>query len=116
MNKLALRWAFAAFHATIGIVILIESIRALISGFSQPAGALHAGHLIVLAGIESVGAVLFLIPRTLAVGTWLLLLSLVIAIAVHGPWHELSLVVFAAGVVFIRIHGSVFNKALFQRA
>lgn len=116
MNKFALRWSFAVFHATVAAVILVESVRTLMAGLAEHPGGLHLGHLVVLGFIESVGAVLFLIPRTLAAGTWLLLLTLAVAIAVHGPWHELSLLVFATGVVFIRVHGSVFDRKLFVRA
>jgi hypothetical protein len=68
-------------------------------------GALHGGvHPMlatILGAVELVGAVLFLVPRTLRPGTWLLAASLVGATLLHlhtGQAPSPVFLVYAAGV------------------
>ena len=56
MNQSKLRLAFAGFHATLGIVILVESVRALLEGLGGHPGALHPTHLAVHALRGAAGA------------------------------------------------------------
>ena len=113
MNNLGLRRTFLIFHLTLGIVIFVESVRAVLlashSHTSNPLGS----HFVLFAGIEAVAAILFLVPRTLKIGSWLLLVIFVVAIVVHGVAQELALLVYGAGVAFVYMHGSVFSKELF---
>src|SRR3989442_11349774 len=109
MNN-SLRRAFALFHVTLGLVVFWESVDTI-----RHVSTLHQGnplgsHLSLLAGIEALAAVLFLLPKTLKVGSWLLLAVFAVAIAVHGIRQELSLLVFAAGVLFVSVHGSAFTR------
>jgi hypothetical protein len=86
--------AFAAFHATLGVVILVESVRT----------AIHAAHggghaLLLLASVEAIGAALFLFPRTMVAGGVLMLLTFAVAFSIHAVRGDfnLALLVFAAG-------------------
>ena len=114
MNKLALRRSFAAFHITLGIVVLVESLRTVFA-VSQGHDANPLGsHLAILAGAEAIAAVLFLVPKTLKAASIALLLIFAFAIVVHGIQRELGLLVYAAGVLFVSVHGSTFSMELLR--
>src|SRR5262245_28093318 len=86
--------AFAAFHWTLGGVVLLESLHTVLHGF-------HVGNhgLVVLASVEAIAAALFLWPRTLVAGGAAMIVTFAIAFvvhAVHGDFN-LALLVFAAG-------------------
>ncbi len=93
--------AFLLFHLMLGLVVFVESAltvyRVLSVHLNNPLGA----HLALLAGIEAIAALLFIIPRTVKVGSWLLLAVFVFALIVHGIQNELALLVYAAGVILV---------------
>ena len=100
-----IRRAFLIFHLVLGLALLWGSVHTL----------LHLGptdlHARVVGTIEAVGAVAFLIPRTLRLGGVLLVLSIVGAFLVHaarGDWRP-DLLVYAAGVVLVTVHGSAYR-------
>ena len=113
MDKLNVRRSFVLFHSTLGIVILIQSLRTALRADifheENPLGS----HLVVLAAVEAVAAVLFLIPRTLKIGSILLLAVFCFAILLHGILNQLDLLVYGTGVLFVFFHGSAFGKGLF---
>jgi len=96
------------FHAVLGGVLLVLSHNTLFH-------ALHAhggGHLALVAGVEMVGALLLLIPRTLKIGAVALLVVLVPGFVVHltrGEW-EWQLLIYAAGVYFVMVHGAAWGR------
>jgi uncharacterized membrane protein YphA (DoxX/SURF4 family) len=110
MNIHAVRRAFISFHLTLGVVVVMESLITVLRASS-------AGHpntiLAAFAGAEVIAALLFLLPATLRVGAWSLLLIFAVAIAFHALHGELqaTLLVYAAGVVLVMVHGSAFGKA-----
>jgi hypothetical protein len=112
MNRHALRRSFIAFHLTLGIVVLVQS---LITVF-QTRGGGGASHVRIgiaaLAGAEAVAALLFMLPATLRLGAVSLLAIFFFAVAFHGLHGELqlTLLVYAAGVFFVMVHGSAFGK------
>lgn len=73
-----IRRAFLIFHLILGLALLWGSVHTL----------LHLGptdlHARIVGSVEAVGAVAFLIPRTLRFGGALLVLSIVGAILVHA--------------------------------
>jgi hypothetical protein len=100
------RRSLIAFHLALGGGLLIGSVQTIVAAWPPAAGPASA-HLALLAGVEALGAALFLIPRTLRVGAALLLLTLVVAFLAHGVrghWRW-DLVVYAAGTWFIAVHG-----------
>ena len=114
MASLSLRRSFVAFHVTLGVVVFIESVRTALFSLQGHLQSPLGSHLAILAVIEAVAAALFLIPKTLKAGGILLLLVFALAVAVHGIQHELGLLVYAAGVLFVIIHGSAFSRELFR--
>ena len=99
------RRAFLIFHLILGLALLWGGIHTLLHlAPTDP-------HARIVGSIEAVGAVAFLVPRTLRFGAVLLLLSIVGAVLVHasmGDWRP-DLLVYVAGVVLVTVHGSAYR-------
>jgi len=101
-----IRRAFMVFHVMLGLALLWSSVHTVLHLGSTD---LHAG---VIGSIEVAGAVAFLVPRTLRVGGTMLLLALIGAILVHAgrdDWRP-DLLVYAAGVMLVTVHGSAYGR------
>jgi len=111
MSNHALRRSFIAFHLTLGIVVLTQSLITVLHA-SGLGGTRHLNvGLAWFAGAEVIAALLFLLPATLRLGAWSLLVIFIAAIAfhaLHGEW-ELTLLVYSAGVILVMVHGSAFG-------
>ena len=97
--------AYLLFHAVLGVGLLVMSLETLVHALREFEGA-HR-HLAFVGGLETLGAALFLIPRTVRWGGVLLLITLLGGFAVHltrGEW-PLSLLIYAAGVWFVMAQG-----------
>lgn len=99
--------AFLILYITLGIVILVESIETVAAAHG---GAFHGAdrvHALILGGVEAVAAAAFLIPRAMHVGATVLLAIFALAFGLHllqgSP--NLVLLVYGAGVLFVRVHG-----------
>jgi uncharacterized membrane protein YphA (DoxX/SURF4 family) len=103
------RRAFMIFHAVLGGVLLLMSHNVLFHSLHE-----HGfGHLTFVAALQLVGAVLLLIPRTLKIGGVALLVVLIPGFIVHltrGEW-ELQLLIYAAAVYFVMVHGAAWGRA-----
>lgn len=109
MAPLQTRRAFQLFHAVLGLGLLAMSVFAL--GHALRDLEDH-GHFALVAGLEAVGAVLFLVPRTVRWGGTVLLVVLLASFVTHlarGEW-EIQLLVFAAGVWFVVVHGPAWGR------
>ncbi|MGH7497558.1 MAG: hypothetical protein ACREL3_01770 [Gemmatimonadales bacterium] len=96
-----LRRAFLAFHLVLGLALLWGSVHTV----------LHLGptdlHARLIGSVEALGAVAFLVPRTLRLGAAVLLVTLGLAVVLHGArgeWRP-DLLVYAAGVMLVAVHG-----------
>ena len=96
--------AFLALWWTLGAVLLVLSIQTVIHG--TPGSDVHA---VVLGAVEAIAAVLFLIPRTMRVGALGLLATFAVALLFHAAHGQLGtpLLIYAAGVLFVMVHGPV---------
>jgi hypothetical protein len=110
MASRELRMAFGAFHITLGAVVLFQSVATFLTALNPPEGVTLHPHTAILAGVEALGAILFLIGRTLKLGGALMLLTFAIALAVHR-FGQPALLVYAAGTIFVMMHGSLWPKA-----
>ena len=118
MSSPALRRAFIAFHLTLGVVVLAQSLITVLDAFVA-GGARHSNYaLAVFAGAEVLAALLFLLPATLKAGAWALLVIFAVAVAFHALHGELqsTLLVYAAGVVLVMVHGSASGKASLRQS
>jgi len=102
MNNDRLPRALRMLQWALGLVILGESARfAFSSGAAQAFAKTGTPNIIrlALAWAEIAAAILFLVPRTLVIGGWLLIVVLVSAIVIHllHGWFDVgALVVYAA--------------------
>lgn len=100
------RRAFIVLHAVLGLGLLVATLQTLRHMLGEHGGpGLHLGVVIALEGI---GTVLFLIPQTLRIGAVMLLIVLVGGFAVHLTRAELEvqLLIYAAAVWFVSVHGA----------
>jgi uncharacterized membrane protein YphA (DoxX/SURF4 family) len=106
MPKPGLVRAFVAMWWTAGILLFVWSARTV-----QMAG--HAGHhdphVALLGLVEAASAALFLYGRTMRIGAAGLLLTFAVALGVHAARGEFrpELLLYAAVVAFIAVHGAV---------
>ncbi|HTK81833.1 MAG TPA: hypothetical protein VL633_06035 [Bacteroidota bacterium] len=115
MNTLSLRRTFVLFHITLAAVIFAQSIQTLTNVGHLRSADPSGSHLLMLAGAEAVAAILFVVPKTLRLGSIVLLFIFLLAISVHGIVHEMGLLVYGAGVLFVAVHGDAFSKDLLHR-
>ena len=99
--------AFIILYVTLGLVVLIQSIGTLVAADRGTIAAGDRLHARLLGGLELVAAVLFLIPRTMRAGAIGLLVVFSLAFGLHALRGDvaLPLLVYAAGVFFVRTHG-----------
>lgn len=102
-----LKLAFGTFHVVLGGVVLIQSVMTLLHGLHPSDGGAAHVHVVVVAGLEALGAILFLAGRTVIAGGALMLATFAVALAVHGLAAGLGLVIYAAGTAFVMTHGSL---------
>lgn len=104
------RRAFIVLHAAVGLGILVATLQTLLHMMREHGGlGFHLGFVVALEGI---GAVLFLIPRTLRVGAIALLIVLVGDFTVQLTRGELEvqLLIYAAAVWFVLVHGAAWGQ------
>jgi DoxX-like family len=72
----------------LGIVILIASVQTVWRAYPEIHAAghqgVHAWIALVLGGVETIGAILFLLPQTLIAGGWILLVVFAVAFLFHA--------------------------------
>ena len=102
-----LRHAFLLFQLVLGAALLWGSVHTVIhAGPSDP-------HALLIGSVEALAAAAFLLPRTMRVGAGVLLVVIVLAFVLHaarGEWRP-DLLVYAAGVLLVAVHGAVRSHA-----
>jgi hypothetical protein len=98
---------FVVLYVTLGLVVLIQSVEtavAAVRGTIPPADQHHA---LILGTLETIAAVLFLVPRTMRLGADLLLVIFGLAFVLHALRGDppLTLLVYGAAALFVRTHG-----------
>ena len=104
------RSAFRVFHLTLGIVVFVQSLQAGLSAAGVVAAPLN-WHVAVLAAVETIAAVLFLLRRTMRIGGLFLLGTFTLAFVGHALGGEFAgaLLVYGAGTAFVMVHGSAWG-------
>ena len=102
--------AIKALHLGVGVVLLIES-GILAFNYKEVAASTHTGLpgrlLLLLAWSEIAAAILFLVPRTLVLGAWSLLVVFLLAALIHiahGQFNVGALVIYSLSVIVVMIH------------
>jgi hypothetical protein len=112
MSHIKTRRTFIIFHLTLGIVVFIQSLSAVLKSIGIERLQHFKLILAVFASLEALAALLFLLPLTMRVAGIALLLIFGGAIIFHGLHGEFlsTLLVYAAGVAFVMAHGSAFGQ------
>ena len=96
----------------LGLGLLAGSLRTVFHALAigGPSGA----HVAALGAFEAASALLFVIPRTMRIGTLGLVASFAVALLAHALRLELrwDLVIYAVAVCFVAVHGPVPRAAL----
>jgi uncharacterized membrane protein YphA (DoxX/SURF4 family) len=104
-DRADVRRAFVALHLVLGLALLWGGVHT----------AVHHGafdrHARIIGAVEAVGAAAFLIPRALRFGAALLLFTMLGGVLLHAVRGEFQpdLLVYAAGVLFVAVHGSAYG-------
>ncbi len=109
MNAPALHRAFTVFRLVLGLGILFLAARTAIDAVT----GVHSlpPLLVVGAGIEALGATLFLFPLTLRVGGTIMLLTMTTALILESlsrRWR-IDLLVYLAGTSYVMMHGAAWG-------
>jgi uncharacterized membrane protein YphA (DoxX/SURF4 family) len=102
-----LQRVFTGLRLTLGLVVFGQSLATAISASGITDGSHHNPALLVLAGIESVAALLFLLPRTTAPAAATLVVIFAVAIALHlttGNGFPAHLLVYIAAATVVAVH------------
>jgi uncharacterized membrane protein HdeD (DUF308 family) len=99
--------AFLMLYVTLGLVVCLQSVLTIVAALHGGFSPQERPHALVLGSLEAGAAVLFLIPRSMPLGAALLLGIFAIAFGLHllGGHPNYSLLIYAAAVLFIRVHG-----------
>jgi len=106
MPPVGLVRAFVVQWWTAGLVIFYLSAKTVHQGLH---GTSHDPHLVLVGGLEAIAALLFLVPRTMKIGATGLLLIFAVVFLVHAALFQFrgDLLVYAAVVCFVAVHGTV---------
>jgi hypothetical protein len=95
------RWIYLIFHFTLAIVVFIQSVLTVFHSLHEPIEG-HLGKILPwFAGFEALAAIVFVLPWTLKIGGVILLTIFAVAIVLHGPIQQISLFVYASGVLIV---------------
>lgn len=106
MDPTQVRRSFITFHIVLGLGLLAASVQTLLHALAPEHRHSHQ-HIALIAAIEGIGAILFLVPRTVRLGALTLVLTIGLAFVAHavqGEWRP-DLAIYTAGVWFVFTHG-----------
>jgi hypothetical protein len=100
--------AYLVFWLALGGVLLVGSARTLLAALQGGHGPGHVQSAL-LAGLAMVGALLFLVPKSLRLGGVILLVTFGLALGTHQREHPIPgrLLLCVAATVFVVAHGPV---------
>ena len=99
--------AFLALYVTLGVVVVIQSVQTVVSAYR----GFFTGHeqllALILGSLETIAAILFLIPRTMRIGAYSLvtIFALAFFLHAHAGQPNFALLVYLAGTLFVLMHG-----------
>lgn len=103
------RVAFVVFRIVLGAVIFLQSVNTLFQRDGVQLHGLMRSHTMILAIVEALAALLFLLPKTARVGGGMLLGVIAFVFFVHGIRGELPLLVYGAGIVLVMVEGGTYR-------
>lgn len=109
MSDVTARRALVVLHLTLGVVAAIDAAWALLHALEDLGD--HA-HYAAIAGVQLAAALLFLVPRTVRVGGWILVVIFGIGALVRA-WHfdfAGPFFVYAAAALYLTLRGGGWSR------
>jgi hypothetical protein len=116
MPQISINRAFLALWWTLGVLLVAYSVQT--AWIAREAGLIgHDVHVAILASVETIAGVLFLIPVTMRIGGRCLLAVFAVAFVLHAARGEFAsqLLLYAVAVNFVLSHGQVPLRAVLGR-
>jgi hypothetical protein len=109
--------AFLALWWTLGVPLIMYSVQTAWHALAAGRDGIDI-HVALLASVEAIAGLLFLVPKTMRTGGACLLAVFAVAFVLHGRKGAFApqLLLYAVAVSFVMIHGRVPLRALLGRA
>lgn len=100
--------AFLALWWTLGVLLVVYSVQTAWHALAAPRDGIDV-HVAILASVEAIAGLLFLVPKTMRAGGACLLAVFAVAFVLHGRKGEFAsqLLLYAVAVSFVMVHGRV---------
>jgi hypothetical protein len=100
--------AFLALWWTLGVLLVVYSVQTAWHALAAHRDGIDV-HVAVLASVEAIGGLLFLVPKTMRAGGACLLAVFAAALVLHGRKGEFAsqLLLYAVAVGFVMVHGRI---------
>jgi len=110
MADVTARRALVVLHLTLAIVVIVESVWALLHALEDLSGHLHYA---AAAGLQLVGALLFLVPRTVRVGGWILVATFGLGALLRAWQFDFAgpMFVYAAAALYLTLRGGGWRRS-----
>jgi hypothetical protein len=107
---------FLAFWWTLGVLLIVYSVQAVWHALGARGNGIDA-HVALLAAVEAIAGLLFLVPKTMRAGGGCLLAVFAVACVLHGIKGEFpsQLLLYAIAVSFVMLHGRVSLRACLRQ-
>jgi hypothetical protein len=104
--------AFLALWWTLGILLVVYSVQTAWHALARGRDGIDV-HVAILASVEAISGLLFLVPKTMRAGGACLLAVFAVAFVLHGRQGEFAsqLLLYAVVVSFVMVHGRVPRQA-----
>ena|ERR1700722_12854158 len=98
--------AFVALWWTLGVLLIVYSVQSTWHALAANRGRVDA-HVAILATVEAIAGLLFLVPKTMRAGGACLLAVFAAGLVLHGREGEFAsqLLLYVAAVSFVMAHG-----------
>jgi hypothetical protein len=109
--------AFLALWWTLGVLLVVYSVQTARHALAAGRDGIDV-HVAVLASVEAIAGLLFLVRKTMRAGGTCLLAAFAVAFVLHGRKGEFpsQLLLYVVAVNFVMVHGGVPMRALFGQA
>jgi hypothetical protein len=104
--------AFLALWWTLGVLLVVYSVQTAWHALAEARDGIDV-HVSVIASVEAIAGLLFLVPKTMRAGGACLLAVFAVAFVMHGSRGEFpsQLLLYVAAVSFVMIHGPMISIA-----
>jgi len=117
MTSKGIARAFFVLWWTLGVLLVVYSVQTAWHALAAGRDGIVI-HIAILASVEAIAGLLFLVPKTMRAGGACLLAVFAVAFVLHGRKGEFAsqLLLYGVGVNFVMVHGRVPLRAFLGHA